>query len=391
MLFEIKWHFQHNNICYFFNERKGNYLKEFTKENIIDLLYGCTVLGTGGGGGLDEGLAMMEEDFQKGRTLKVVDVAEIPDDAYIATPYGCGAPIPAEGVELSAKYKRLPQIEGSPTILAFQKLEEFMRRKFFAVSSTELGGANTAEALHIACMLGIPIADADPAGRSVPELQHSTYYIKKVPIAPMGLATQFGDVAILSDVYDDLRAEDMVRAMAVVSNDLIGVVDHPTTGKIYRESVIVGALSYALRIGELLRNARERGECPAQLIASSEKGKVLFIGEVMAILWETTDGFNIGEIHIRGTHTYDGDTYRIWYKNENLISYKNEKIDVTCPDLICVFNEDGMPVTNPDAKVGMKVTVIALPAPEIWQTPEGLECFGPRSFGFDVDYEPFSI
>lgn len=364
-------------------------MKIFTKQNIIDLLYGCTVLGTGGGGGLEEGLEMMEEDFREGRELKVVDVNEIPDDAYIATPYGCGAPTPAEGVTLDEKYKRLPQISGSPTILAFEKLQAFMGQKFFAVSSTELGGANTAEALHIACMLGIPIADADPAGRSVPELQHSTYFIKKVPIAPMGLATQFGDVAILSDVFDDLRAEEIVRAMAVASNDLIGVVDHPTTGKIYRESVIVGALSYALRIGELLRFAKENNQNAAELIAEKENGKVLFKGEITDVPWDTIDGFNIGEIQIKGTQNFTDETYRIWYKNENLISYRNDKIDVTCPDLICVFDKDGTPITNPDAKIGMEVTVIALPAPEIWQTPEGLDCFGPRSFGFNVDYTPF--
>ncbi len=366
-------------------------MKIFDKQNIIDLLYGCTVLGTGGGGGLEEGLQMMEEDFQAGRALKVVDVTEIPDDAYIATPYGCGAPTPAEGVELEEKYRRLPQIEGSPAVLAFQKLEQFMGKKFFAVSSTELGGLNTAEALHIACLLGIPIADADPAGRSVPELQHSTYFIKKVPIAPMGLATQFGDVAILSDVFDDLRAEDMVRAMAVASNDLIGVADHPTTGKIYRESVIVGALSYARRVGELLRLAKETGESAPHLIAEKEHGKVLFSGSVTATPWETVDGFNIGEIHIAGTGSYAGDTYRIWYKNENLISYKNDVIDITCPDLICLFDDEGNPVTNPDAKMGLAVTAIALPAPAIWQTPEGLDCFGPRSFGFDVDYTPFAL
>lgn len=364
-------------------------MKIFNKQNMIDLLYGCTVLGTGGGGGLEEGLEMMEEDFAAGRELQVVDVNDIPDDAYVATPYGCGAPTPAEGVELPEQYKRLPQVEGSPTILAFKKLEEFMGQKFYAVSSTELGGANTAEALHIACMLGIPIADADPAGRSVPELQHSTYYIKKVPIAPMGLATQFGDVAILSEVYDDLRAEDLVRAMAVASNDLIGVVDHPTTGKIYRESVIVGALSYALRVGELLREAKESGTNAAYLIAEKENGKVLFNGTVTAVPWETVDGFNIGEIQLSGIQAYEGETYRIWYKNENLISYRNDEIDVTCPDLICVFDKEGTPVTNPDAKVGMEVTVIALPAPAIWQTPEGLECFGPKYFGFDVEYVPF--
>ncbi len=253
-------------------------MKTYTKQNIIDLLYGCTVLGTGGGGGLKEGLDLMEEDFALNRELKVVEVNEIPDDAYIATPYGCGAPIPEEGVVLDDKYKRFPKIEEASAILAFRKLEEYMGHKFFAVSSTELGGANTAEALHIACQLGIPIADADPTGRSVPELQHTTYNIKNVPITPMAVATEFGDVMILSDVADDMRAEELVRALAVVSNDLVGVVDHPTTGKIYRESVIVGALSYALNIGEMLRKAREAGENAAEVIADKAEGKVLFNG-----------------------------------------------------------------------------------------------------------------
>ena len=36
------------------------------------------------------------------------------------------------------------------------------------------------------------------------------------------------------------------------------------------------------------------------------------------------------------------------------------------------------------------MTVIALPAPEVWTTPEGLACFGPAHFGLDVEYVPFS-
>ena len=31
----------------------------------------------------------------------------------------------------------------------------------------------------------------------------------------------------------------------------------------------------------------------------------------------------------------------------------------------------------------------ALPAPAEWTTERGLEVFGPRSFGFDVDYVPY--
>ncbi len=365
-------------------------MKTLTLQEVTDLLYGCAVLGTGGGGGLAEGLEMVEADYAAGRTVKLIDVNDIPDDAYIGTPYGCGAPVAADAQEdLPEEYRRLPRLETSPTIKAFQGLEEFLGEKFVAVSSTELGGLNTAEALHIASLLDIPIADADPAGRSVPELQHSTYFVNDVPIGPMGIASEFGDVAILSEVYDDLRAETLVRSLAVACNNLVGVTDHPTTGKIYRESVIVGALSYAMKIGELLRVTKEQGGNIAEVIANENEGAVVFTGTVTAVPWETRDGFNYGDIHINGTGTFANETYQIWYKNENLMAYRNGEVDVTCPDLICVFDGEGNPLTNPDAKVGMEVTVIVLPAPEVWKTEKGLACFGPKSFGYDVEYVPF--
>lgn len=69
-------------------------MKKLNKQDMIDILYGCAVLGTGGGGSLQDGLAMMEEDFAAGKELLLADLSEIPDDAYVATPYGCGAPLP---------------------------------------------------------------------------------------------------------------------------------------------------------------------------------------------------------------------------------------------------------------------------------------------------------
>lgn len=63
---------------------------------------------------------------------------------------------------------------------------------------------------------------------------------------------------------------------------------------------------------------------------------------------------------------------------------------VTVPDLICVFNlDETMPQLNPYAEVGEHAAVIPLPAPEVWTTPRGLEVFGPRSFGYEIDYRPF--
>lgn len=364
-------------------------MRTLSKQEIIDILYGCTILGTGGGGDLELGLEVMQQDFDEGKELRLIDVDEIPDDAYVATPYMCGAPTELDA-PVDPKFARLPQLGYPESLLAFRTLESYFNQKFAAVGSTELGGGNTAYALHVACQLGLPIMDADPAGRSVPELQHSTYYVKDVPMTPMALATQFGDAVIVKEVVDDMRSEDLVRALAVASGNKIGVADHPVTGANLRGSIIPGAISYALKIGETLRLAREKGEDTAEKMAEVGGGRILFRGTVTEFGYEVTGGFNIGEVNLEGEGAYEGQTYRVWFKNEHIVSYRNGQVDITVPDLICVVDESGEPVTNPNYAKGQRLTIFVLPAPEIWTTKRGLEVFGPRSFGFDFDYIPFS-
>lgn len=356
-------------------------MRKLEKQDIIDILYGCTVLGTGGGGALEKGLAMMEEDFEHEKELWLADLTDIPDDEYIASPYGCGAP--------SASAENLPELPEQPGVTAFRALEKFMGKKFFGVSSTELGGENTAEALHVACQLGLPIVDSDPAGRSVPELIHSTFYLFNKPIAPLSVATNYGDVAILSDVMDDERAEALVRAMAVVSGNEVRVCDHPIKGSEFRECVIPGAISYALEIGRILRETKAAGGDAASAVTEKLDGKVLFRGDVEANPWEGRDGFDFGSIYLNGKKEFEGETYRMDYQNEIYATYRNEKLDVTVPDLVCMIDANGDPVTIPDFEIGSEMNVIALPAPELWKTEKGLEIFGPRHFGVDVDYIPF--
>lgn len=361
-------------------------MRELNKQDMIDVLYGCAVLGTGGGGPLEEGLALMEKHFERGETLKLIKLEELPDDEYVVTPYGCGAPSAAGK---NPKFANLDVAEEASSVLAVQALESVLGKKIYAVGSTELGGSNTAEALHAALEMDIPLLDADPAGRSVPELQHSTYYIKNVPIFPMGVATKFGEKIVIQNVQNDLRAEDIVRAIAVASDNLVGVADHANVGKVIKASLIPDMITYAQEIGVTLREAREKGMDVAAAIAEAKDGKVLFKGVVTDFPWETRDGFNFGEIHLEGEEEFSDEKYRIWLKNENIMAYRNGEIDVMAPDLICMIGEDGNRLTTPNFNLGQRMTVIALPSPEIWTTPEGLACFGPKHFGFDVEYRPF--
>ena len=358
-------------------------------ENLMDILYGCAILGTGGGGSLDEGAAMIREALDAGKTFRLADFDELDPEDLIGTPYFCGAISPITEEE-KAKYARLPAPEKNSFLLCMEQLERFMGRKLAGVISTELGGGNTAAALYVGAMTDRLILDGDPAGRSVPGLQHSTYYIHGVPMCPMSVMNNWGEGAVFTHVCDDERGEDLVRALAAVSMNTIAVMDHVNTAAVLKDAVIRGAISQAEAVGHAFRQAKaNRGDYVADVIAAGG-GKLMFEGTVTRSCFETRDGYTFGETEIAGTGAFAGHTLKIWYQNENIISWLDGAFHVTVPDLICVFDRDNdMPQLNPHTREGEQVSVIVLPGPMEWRSPRGLELFGPRSFGYDVDYVPF--
>ena len=358
------------------------------KQDLHDILHGAAILGTGGGGSLTDGLRLIDTALSLGKKFCLVDFNEVPDEAWIAVPYTCGSISPPNS-ESDAQYANLPRLSEPQPFLAFKALEEFFGQDLYGVISTELGGGNTAQAFYVAALLGKYILDADAAGRAVPELIHSTFCIHDIPIYPIAVANQFGDVAIFPRVVNDQRAEMLVRALAVASKNTIGVVDHPVQAKVMRNVVIKGAISRAWEIGKVYRERLAHGELASTAIARDCDGFLLFKGEVTRSQYETCEGFTVGTTEIKGEGEFSGQTYRVWYKNENLVTWYNEAVDVTTPDLICVFDDEkNLPNQNPHAYPGQKVSVIGLAAPAEWRLLKGLELLGPQHFGFDCCYVP---
>ncbi len=264
-------------------------------------------------------------------------------------------------------------------------LEEYMKVDFHGLLSIEYGGGNTGVAMAAAARMGKFMVDADAAGRAVPELQFSTYYIRKQPIDPFAVSTIYGDAVIVQKVADDARAEALSRFMAVGSNGLVGMADHPIRGDHLKTSVIPNALSHAEKVGRARRIACETGVDPIQAILTAGGGQLLYQGIVTQdTCWEIKDGFTLGNIYL--AHSKDNCQFRVWYKNENMICWKDGDVVLTCPDLICVVNTaDGMPVTNPNCQPGMELSVLAFPCHPLWKEPRALEILNPRFFGFDMD------
>ena len=66
-------------------------VRVLTREDLINILTGCAILGTGGGGSLDDGIKSIDEALDAGKQFKLVDVDDLAPDALIGSPYACGA------------------------------------------------------------------------------------------------------------------------------------------------------------------------------------------------------------------------------------------------------------------------------------------------------------
>ncbi|MHA1907924.1 MAG: DUF917 domain-containing protein, partial [Candidatus Thorarchaeota archaeon] len=169
----------------------------------------------------------------------------------------------------------------------------------------------------------------------------------------------------------------------------VGNVAFPLQGKDFHDAIIPDTLTKSYNIGKIIRESRESGDDPAEKIVESQGGWVIFRGEVAGKTWENRDGYMWGETLIKGSGIKPGNKMRIWFKNENHITWLNDKPWMTSPDIIEVIDsKTGEPITNTDIKEGDKVSVIGMKSPSVFRTPEGLNVLGPKHFGFDLDYQP---
>ncbi|NVK24300.1 MAG: DUF917 domain-containing protein [Gammaproteobacteria bacterium] len=360
-------------------------MRQLNRQQISDILCGCAILGTGGGGELSEGFDYIDKAIAAGKTFTLVDIDQLSDNDMLCTPYMLGALT----LEHADNYHHLPQTSQPSIMTAYERLKEYTGCNIHGTICCELGGANTAISFYLAAMIDGVIIDADPAGRAVPEITHSTYYLNNLPAAPIFTANEFGECFVCENIVDDERAEQIVRALAMVSRNDIAAIDHVMSVSAMKHAVIKGTISKALAIGEVYRNAKSQGIDIANQIAKFGGGLVRFRGHVVDFEFSSQNGFTVGTITIKGEGQFQNNEYKIHVKNENLWSQLNGEVDVTIPDLICCLDMDKKePVTNPNLTLEMNLAVVILPAPKEFTTEKGLAAFGPSYVGLDSEYKP---
>lgn len=368
-----------------------------TADDVGDLVRGLTLLGTGGGGRPEQGLEVLLPHVEAGRAVQWVAPDAIDDDAWVCSAFGMGsiaptAPLgPAERVALG-----YPEEWQVPRAMerAIEELRAFTGRPISAVLPFELGAGNATVPIDAALRLGLTVVDGDCAGRAIPELSQTTAVMHGIPFAPGAIVDSWGTVLLMKHAPSDLLAERIGKLVSVATKipDMKAQCGHAgflMQGRDVKRVAVAGGLSRAQRVGRAIRTAVETGRDPVESAATALHGWVLFRGRVLKKEWESRDGYMFGTTTIEGEGEDAGRRLRIWFKNENHVTWLDERPWIVSPDLIMLMHAlDGTPYTNTLLPEGAPVGVVgAVPDPAL-RTTAALSLLGPRHYGHDLDYVP---
>jgi DUF917 family protein len=160
----------------------------------------------------------------------------------------------------------------------------------------------------------------------------------------------------------------------------------------------------AWSIGRSIALSRSQKLDPISALLKSERGILLFTGKIISVTRNIGSGFTRGSVllsSLTDTSSSPSKTRPHTSTSSLLVDFENENLSATlrapgqadktlavCPDLITFLDKaNGAPLGISDYKYGLRVSVIALRAPPIWTSEEGLEMGGPKAFGLDVVYK----
>ncbi|WP_167473131.1 DUF917 domain-containing protein [Nocardia arthritidis] len=355
--------------------------RELRVEDLPDLARGAALLGTGGGGDPYLGWMMVREEYRRGRTVELVDPEEIAGDTLVIPTAGMGAP--------TVRIEKLPR--GTEAAAALRALERHLGRRADATMPLESGGSNSMVPLLVGAQLGLPVVDADGMGRAFPELQMVTFAVYGIPGSPMAFSGAHDEHGIIDTGADNRRLERLARAVTVRMGGTANIAHYSMSGAQVRRTAIRNTLTLALRVGRCLRESRDRHRDPLQeltaLFKETDYGYAapVFTGRIIDVERATVGGFARGKALIK---SFGGDSVlELTFQNEHLLARIDGRVRVVVPDLITVLNaETAEPITTEALRFGQRVTIYAISAPPIMRTPAALAVFGPRAFGFELDF-----
>lgn len=352
--------------------------------DVDDFLRGANFMSASGGGDPVVERKHLHADLEDGLPIGWVPLDTFADDDILVCCCYSGSIAPESFEDPSDRARALGggPVHERPFIQAVGALERHSGQSAAGLISIEIGGINTGAILGAAARMGRPLADADYAGRAIPELCTTALKIFDADVLPFACVDRFGNEIVIVDSPSQGWIERIGKYLALSTMGIIACAFAALPAKTVKDIAVRGTLSECLDLGRAIRVARESGKDPVSAAAAQLGGWVLFRGQVSKREWANT-GYMEGIHELAGTGAFAGRTLRVWFRNENHVSWLDGRPWVASPDLIEFCDPaTAEPLVNTYLAEGQEIAVIGRRRRPLYDSPGGLEVLGPRHFGF---------
>jgi DUF917 family protein len=323
-------------------------VKDLDLHAVYAAVAGGSVLAAGGGGWVDHGLLVGSTAVQYG-TPRLASLDEVEPEALLATVSAIGAPA-AIGWEMRP----------SDYVRALELLIDAVGEPIVGTVTAQNGSSTTCNGWVASAVLGTLVIDAAGDGRAHPTGKMGSF----------GLAAD-DDHQTLQAVAGGNRAENrylevvtrgtvrhtanVLRTAAEQSGGFIAAARNPLPASFVAEHAAVGAIGFALALGEAILAAEPRG-AQAVIAATAEHlgGAIIADGPVRGKELRTEHAFDIGTILVG--------ELELGFVNEYMTAEAAGERLATFPDVLTTLSRaTGRIVSIADIRVGEEVAVLHVP------------------------------
>ncbi len=323
-------------------------MRELDLHAVHTAVTGGSVLAAGGGGWVDHGMLVGTTAVQYG-TPRLVSLDELDPDAMLATVSAIGAPA-AVGWEMRpADYVR-----------ALQLLMDAVDEPIVGTVTAQNGSSTTCNGWVASAVLGTMVVDAAGDGRAHPTGKMGSFGLAADDDYETVQAVAGGNRA--ENRYLEVVTKGTVRHTANVlrtasdqSGGFISCARNPLPASFVAAHAAVGAISFALDLGEAILAAEPAG--PQRMIdvtAEHLGGRILTTGPVRSRTLRTDNAFDIGTIEV--------DDIELGFVNEYLTAESGGERLATFPDVLATLSvHTGRIISIANLREGDEVSVLHVP------------------------------
>ena len=320
-------------------------MMHLTEEMGLNALYGGWLLGGGGGGTLAGGKEVLKAALECGG-FDIVSADELDPALTVVTGSLVGSPS-------AGKSEITPQ----HCVRAYELFKENTKLDIGAFITNEAGAHSITNGWIAAAANKVPVIDGACNGRA-----HPTGVMGAMSLDAMkDYVTAQTACGGSGDKYVELftkgginQTSALVRQASVQCQGFVSVLRNPACVAYVQENAALGALSYCMELGIVVRANEGNPDGMVQSLTNAYGMKVLAKGKTKNFALECVGGFDVGSVTVEDT------TVTFW--NEYMTADANGKRLATFPDLINLLDaKTGLPVCSAEVKDDMDVIVVVIP------------------------------